>query len=173
VAPLTGRRCTAFRSVVETADTSADGRGSEIFRLERSASIVLVAEGVEARIEGPFLLGLEIDQRGHDGEIPASAFETLALYGVPTRDHRGRPLRLRWSEAALEDGDPIWVFGRAHVAVDRRGPREELRGLPVRRTFGARSVPRSSLPTRTAPTTSVFRPDEARATQWQVGARLT
>jgi hypothetical protein len=138
-APLSGRPCLAFRAVVE--EWTDDG-GSEIFRLEHALPFVLVADGIEARVDGPILLGLEIDFRDGEGECSQAVLDALSTYGVPTTDPRGRRKRLRCHEAILEAGDPIWVLGRARVAVDRRGRSETLRGPPVLRVFqGTKRAP--------------------------------
>jgi hypothetical protein len=131
-AQFSGRVCIAFRAV---AELRMDTEWREVFRVEHSVPFVLAADGVEARVEGPFLLGLEIDHRHAEGELSQEVRDTLAKYGVATTDGSGRPLHLRCHEAALEDGDPIWVLGRARVAVDPRGQSDSLRGPPVLRFF--------------------------------------
>jgi hypothetical protein len=55
-----------------------------------------------ARIEGTVLMGLEFDTS-----------------------------RLGFHEAILQDGDPIWVLGRASLAVHPHGTRESTRGQPM------------------------------------------
>jgi hypothetical protein len=131
-APYSGRRCVAFRAVVYTADHANDDKGSEISRVERSVPFFLVADGIEARVEGPFLLGLEIDDRGTEAELPRGAFKEARRFLVG----------LRWNEATLEEGDPVWVLGRARVAIDPQGQPEELRGQPVLRVFaGTKRTP--------------------------------
>jgi hypothetical protein len=131
VGRFSGRKCIGYRASVEENN---GGDWLEIFRMERCGSFVLVAEGVEARVEGAFLLGLEIDHRV-DGELPREAVDLLASYGVSQTDPSGRPRRLRYLEATLEDGDSIWVLGRARVVVDPRGQRESFRAQPVLRVF--------------------------------------
>jgi hypothetical protein len=130
-APFSGRKCFAFRAVVEQRHENS---WTEILRLERVVPFALVANGVEARVEGPVLLGLEIDHRIED-ELSLQARLTLIEHDVDITDDCDRPLRLRCLEAALEEGDPIWVLGRARVAVDPRGQIESLRGSPVLRVF--------------------------------------
>jgi hypothetical protein len=129
-AQFSGRRCIAFRAIVERY---GDDSWMEVFRVEQSVPFVLAADGVEARVEGQFLLGLEIDYR-EDGP-PREVLDWLAKHGVASTDGAGRAHRLRCLEAALEDGDPIWVLGRAHVSIDPRGESEHLRAPPVMRVF--------------------------------------
>jgi hypothetical protein len=129
-APFSGRRCVAFRAVAEQYQ---DNDWMEVFRVEDSVPFVLVAEGIEAHVCGPLRLGLEIDDRG--GELSGEALETLAKHGVASTAAQGGPRQLRWHEATLEDGDPIWVLGRARLVVDPRGQRESLRGPPMLRIF--------------------------------------
>jgi hypothetical protein len=40
---------------------------------------------------------------------------------------------LRFREARLEQNEVIWASGCAEIAVDPRGERDTLRGLPMRR----------------------------------------
>jgi hypothetical protein len=130
-ASFSGRPCIAFRAVVE--EYQHDG-WTEILRVEHSLPFVLVADGVEARVDGSFFLGVEIDHRRED-ELTQEMIDTLVRHGVAATDSWGRPRQLRSLEAAIEHGDSIWVFGRARVSIDRRGKSEALRGPPVLRVF--------------------------------------
>jgi hypothetical protein len=130
-AHFSGRKCIAFRCVVEEYK---EGVPREILLVEHALPFVLAADGVEASVDGPFLLGLQIDHRVEGGPS-REVLDTLAKYGVSPTDGAGRERRLEYYEAVLEDGDPVWVFGRARVAVDPRGRSEELRGLPILRIF--------------------------------------
>jgi hypothetical protein len=124
------------------AERCVETEWQEVFRLEHSVPFAIVADGVEARVDGPLLLGLEIDHRAEGEGLSREAIDTLARRGVHITDAWGRPVPLRVHEAALEEGDPIWVLGRARVAVDPRGHREELRGPPVLRVFeGTKRAP--------------------------------
>lgn len=140
-APFTGRRCVAYRMIAEVWEQEDGWR--EVAVAEESAPFELASEGVEARVEGPFLVGLEFDarnenEREHSARV-ASAFRRL---GVELIDSFDRPRRLRYREAALEPGDPVWVLGRASVVVDPSGRRESPRGQPVKRVIrGTRRDP--------------------------------
>src|SRR5882672_4675166 len=60
VSPVTGRTCLGYRFVIEERSegwTTAVERSSCV-------SFGLMAEGVEATVEGPFLFGLDFDDRG-------------------------------------------------------------------------------------------------------------
>jgi hypothetical protein len=138
-AHFSGRRCIAFRSIVE--EYPEDGSTKEILRVEHALPFVLAADGVEAQVEGPFLLGLVVDHR-LDGDPPREALETLAKYGVSFTDHARRGRRLAFFEATLDDGDTVWVHGRARVVVDPRGRSEALRAQPILRVFeGTKRAP--------------------------------
>jgi hypothetical protein len=131
VGRFSGRKCIAFRATVE------ENRGTgwwEVFKMERYQPFVLVAEGVEARVEGMFHFELQIDHR-IPGDPPREVVDLLGTYGFSLTDAFGRPRRLRYLEAALEDGDSIWMLGRARVVVDPGGQRESLRSQPMLRVF--------------------------------------
>jgi hypothetical protein len=130
-ASFSGRPCIAFRAVVE--EYQHDG-WTEVLRVEHSLPFFLVADGVAARVDGSFFLGVEIDHRRED-ELTQEMIDTLARHGVSATDSWDRPRQLRSIEAAIEDGDSIWVLGRARVSIDRRGQSEALRGPPVLRVF--------------------------------------
>jgi hypothetical protein len=70
------------------------------------APFELVADGAVARVEGTVLMGLELDTG-----------------------------KLGFYEAILQDGDPIWVRGRASLLVDPRGTRDGTRGQPMLPVF--------------------------------------
>jgi hypothetical protein len=60
VSPVTGRSCIGYRFVIEERSESWN------VAVERSSCLPfgLAAEGVEATVEGPFLFGLDFDDRG-------------------------------------------------------------------------------------------------------------
>jgi hypothetical protein len=139
-APFSLRRCIGFRVTVEEYVTD-DGHGGggdwrNILEREECAVFDIGADGIEARVEGPFALAVEIDTRSADDAqmLPRDAhvYETL---GVALTTAFGRARRLRYKEAALEIGDPIWVLGRVSVVVDPRGRRESIRGQPIMRVI--------------------------------------
>jgi hypothetical protein len=133
-APFTGRRCVAYRIVAEVWEQEDGWR--EVAASESSAPFALASEGVEARVEGPFLVGLEYDARSEDEpELSPRVAATYRRLGIELTDSWDRPRRLRFREAALEPGDPIWVLGRASVVVDPSGRRESPRGQPVKRVI--------------------------------------
>jgi hypothetical protein len=127
--PFTGRRCIGFRAVVEELD---DGTWTECFRVEDCRPFTLVADGAEARVEGPFLLGLEIDARSDDG-LPRDELAAIIRQGAPWVSPSSGRRAVRYHEAALEDGDPIFVLGRASIVVDPRGYRDAPRAQPTLR----------------------------------------
>lgn len=131
-APFSGRRCIGFRAVAEEKEMQSLWK--EVVRLQECASFLLTADGVEASVEGPFFVGLDVDYRSGEQLVKAQ-LDALAKHGVRAIvDRRGRRA-LRFHEAILEEGDPIWVVGRVRVAVDPRGQSETLRGPPVLRVL--------------------------------------
>lgn len=133
-APFTGRRCVAYRMIAEVWEE--EGGWREVAASEDAAPFELASEGVEARVEGPFLVGLEFDARSEkEREHSPRVASTYRRLGVDLIDSFDRPRRLRFREAALEPGDPVWVLGCASVVVDPSGRRESPRGQPVKRVI--------------------------------------
>jgi hypothetical protein len=133
-APFTRRRCVAYRMIIEVWEQEDGWR--EVSAGEESAPFELISEGIGARVEGPFLIGLEFDARSDDEpELSARDAASFRRLGIELTDSFDRPRRLRYREAALEPGDPIWVLGRASVVVDPSGRRESPCGQPVKRVI--------------------------------------
>jgi hypothetical protein len=128
-APFTRRKCLGFLAIVEE---QRNGTWNEILRIEECLPFIVAIDGFEARVEGPFFVGLDIDARGDALSPPIR--ETIRAHGV-TLSAWGWTLPLRFHESALEENDQIWVLGRASVVVDPRGQRQALRGLPIVRVF--------------------------------------
>lgn len=144
-APFTGRSCFAYRATVELWDDREDGAASsvtvaswrEVLSREDGVAFALVSDGVEARVEGPFVIGLEVGVTSEDeGDVPRHVLETFdRLNGASLNDVYGRGRRLRFCEAVLEHGDEVWVLGRASVTVDPNGRRDSARAQPVTRAI--------------------------------------
>jgi hypothetical protein len=68
--------------------------------------------------------------------LPDDTLSTLERLGIE-RPRKWSPTRwtLRFREVRLEEGDTIWVLGRASVVVDPSGERDDFRGPPVTRVF--------------------------------------
>jgi hypothetical protein len=139
--PFTGRPCIGFRATIEQRGET--GGWDEILSREDCLPFDLFASGVAARVEGPFLFGLEVDVRRElDGAPSSVAPAALESFGPSLLEVLGRGLRLRFCEAALEHEQPISVLGRASVSIDPGGWRGSLRGVPIKRVIrGTREEP--------------------------------
>jgi hypothetical protein len=130
VSPVTGRSCLGYRFVIEER---SEGWTTAV---ERSNCVPfgLVAEGVEATVEGPFLFGLDFDDRGDVwANLPPGLFRVLEEAGVSLSGPFGGEKEFRFREAVLRPDDRISVLGRVSIEVDRSGSREAFRALPIRR----------------------------------------
>jgi hypothetical protein len=130
VSPVTGRTCLGYRFVIEER-----GEGWTT-AVERSSCVPfgLVAEGIEAVVEGPFLFGLDFDDRGDVwANLPPGLFRVLEEAGVSLSGPFGGEKEFRFREAVLRADDRISVLGRVSIEVDRAGRREAFRALPIRR----------------------------------------
>jgi hypothetical protein len=124
---VTHRPCIGFRLNIEWLQ---DGFWHNAGEWVDCAPFELIADGAVARVEGPVLMGLEIDERG-GYERPLTHAEHRAV----TQLANDGLLRFRFREALLQDGDPIWVLGVASLFVDPRGARESPRSQPMLPVF--------------------------------------
>jgi hypothetical protein len=132
VSPVTGRKCLGFRYVVE--ERAAAGDWHVVAQESRCVSFGIVDEGVEAVVDGPFLFGLDFDDRGDVwANLPPGLFGVLERARVPLSGPLGGEKEFRFREAVLRPDDRILVLGRVSIVVDHRGRREELRGPPLAR----------------------------------------
>jgi hypothetical protein len=130
-APFSGRKCIGYRAIVEGDE---DLGWTELRRFEECPPFFMSADGVEASVEGPFLVGLKLDLR-IEGPPSEANIETLRKLGIGLVDMKGKRRPVRFFEAILQEGESIWVLGRVRIAVDPRGHSDELRGLPLLRFF--------------------------------------
>jgi len=133
VAPVTGRRCIGYRFVIEE-------RGSEGWSVVahgwRCVPFEVIDEGVEATVEGPFLFGLDFDDRGDVwANLPPGLFGLLEEARVSLSGPFGGEREFRFREAILRPADRIMLLGRVSIEVDAAGRREAFRGPPVRRVI--------------------------------------
>jgi hypothetical protein len=132
--PVTGRRCLGYWFLIQEIDDESIWK--TLVQQQECAPFELVADGMVARVEGPFLVGLEIDHRSD--EIGAENWlvrRTLAQYGESPTNMQGGPRSVRIEEGILEEGDPIFVLGQVSLSVDQRGQRETARGQPMLRVI--------------------------------------
>jgi hypothetical protein len=133
VSPITGRSCVGFRYVVEERASSV-GDWHVVAQESTCVAFELVDEGVEAIVEGPFLFGLDFDDRGDVwANLPPGLFAVLERARVPLSGPLGGEKEFRFREAVLRPDDRIVALGGVSIEVDRAGRREELRGPPLSR----------------------------------------
>ena len=133
VSPITGRNCLGFRYVIEERGS---GVGDWLVVAQQSTCVPfeLVDEGVEATVEGPFLFGLDFDDRGDVwANLPPGLFGVLERARVPLSGPLGGEKEFRFREAVLRPDDRIMVFGGVSIEVDGSGRRQDLRGPPLAR----------------------------------------
>jgi hypothetical protein len=132
MSPVTGRNCLGFRYVVEERGSGGDWR--VVASESRCVAFGLVDEGVEAIVEGPFIFGLDFDDRGDVwANLPLGLFGVLERARVPLSGPLGGEKEFRFREAVLRPEDRIMVLGDVAIEVDRAGHRAELRGPPLAR----------------------------------------
>ncbi|HEX4406861.1 MAG TPA: hypothetical protein VH560_18610 [Polyangia bacterium] len=142
VSPVTGRACVGYRYVIE-ARGSAVGDWHVVAQRSECAPFQLVDEGVEAQIEGPFLFGLDFDDRGDVWtNLPLGLFRVLEGARVALSGPFGGEKEFRFREAVLRSDDRITVLGDVAIEIDGAGRREALRGPPLaRRIRGTPQAP--------------------------------
>ena len=142
VSPVTGRRCVGFRFVVEERASSL-GDWNVVAQQSTCVPFALVDEGIEATVEGPFLFGLDFDDRGDVwSNLPPGLFSVLELARVPLSGPLGGEKEFRFREAVLRPDDRIMALGGVSIEVDRAGRPEDLRGQPLARKIrGTESEP--------------------------------
>jgi hypothetical protein len=137
--PVTGRRCLGFRYVIEERGSGGDWH--VVAQQSQCVAFELVDEGVEAVVEGPFLFGLDFDDRGDVwSNLPPGLFGVLESARVPLSGPLGGEKEFRFREAVLRPDDRITVLGGVSIEVDHAGRRQELRGPPLARKI--RGTPR-------------------------------
>jgi hypothetical protein len=124
VSPVTGRSCLGFRYVIEERGSSV-GEWRIVAQESTCVSFELVDEGVEATVEGPFLFGLDFDDRGDVwANLPPGLFGVLERARIPLSGPLGgeRPCSGRtigsWSRAASRSRSTLG--GAAPRFADRR-----------------------------------------------------
>ena len=130
MSPVTGRNCIGFRYVIEERASGGDWR--VVAQESTCVAFELVDEGVEATVEGPFLFGLDFDDRGDVwANLPLGLFGVLERARVSLSGPFGGEKEFRFREAVLRQEDRIMVFGAISIEVDRAGRRAALRGPPL------------------------------------------
>jgi hypothetical protein len=133
VSPVTGRNCIGFRYVIEERGSSV-GDWHVVAQESTCTAFGLCDEGVEAIVEGPFLFGLDFDDRGDVwANLPLGLFGVLERARVPLSGPLGGEKEFRFREAVLRADDRIMVLGDISIEVDPAGHRQDLRGPPLAR----------------------------------------
>jgi hypothetical protein len=134
ISPVTGRACIGFRFVIEASTMGADWM--VVVHRSSCAAFGIVEDGVEATVEGPFLFGLDFDDRGDVwANLSPGLFGVLEDAKIPLSGSFGSEKEFRFREAVLQAGDRIMVLGPASIEIDRAGTRENFRGPPLRRVI--------------------------------------
>src|SRR5579863_5411626 len=140
VSPVTGRNCIGFRYVIEERGSSV-GDWHVVAQESTCVAFELVDEGVEATVEGPFLFGLDFDDRGDVwANLPPGLFGVLETARVPLSGPLGGEKEFRFREAVFRADDRIMVLGGISIEVDRAGRRQEFRGPPLARKIRGTSA---------------------------------
>jgi hypothetical protein len=133
VSPVTGRSCLGFRYVIEERSSSV-GEWHIVAQESTCVSFELVDEGVEATVEGPFLFGLDFDDRGDVwANLPPGLFGVLERARIPLSGPLGGEKEFRFREAVLRPDDRIMVAGGISIEIDAGGRRASFRGPPLAR----------------------------------------
>jgi hypothetical protein len=133
--PVGRRPCIGFQLIIEE---KVPGDNDWRVALSRSecTPFGLRDGAAEAVIVGPFMLGLDPDDRGDIwANLPPSLFALLEEAEVPLTGMFGRDKAFRFREALLEPGDRITVLGRVFLEPEPHGLRDGLRGPPMRCAF--------------------------------------
>jgi len=135
--PVTHRRCIGFRLVIETAVRNDPSNGfTPLLTRESCQPFSLSDETGTALVEGPFLMGLDVDDSSWT-DLPPALFKLLEEAGKPTT-----PAHFRFREAWLLPGDRVTVAGAVSVGVHPAGEPRGFREPPVmRRIVGTDRAP--------------------------------
>ena len=141
MSPVTGRSCIGFRYIIEERASGGDWR--VVAQDSRCVPFELDDEGIDATVEGPFLFGLDFDDRGDVwANLPPGLFGVLERARVPLSGPLGGEKEFRFREAVLRPEDRIMVYGGVAIEVDGAGRRQDLRGPPlVRKIRGTPADP--------------------------------
>lgn len=126
LSPVDQRPCIGFRLVVGTAIRSDPSNGfAQVLVRESCLPFSVSDETGTALVEGPFLIGLDVDDASWTA-LPPTLFKVLEDAGVPSN-----LTNLRFSEAFLLPGDRVTVLGSVHVSVHPAGKRRTFRDPPM------------------------------------------
>lgn len=126
--PVDQRPCIAFRLVVETAIRGDPSNGfGHVLTRENCHSFSITDETGTAIVEGPFMIGLDVDDSAWT-DLPPTLFKVLEDAEVPSS-----LTDLRFSEAFLLPGDRVTVLGAVSVEIHPTGERSGYREPPMRR----------------------------------------
>jgi hypothetical protein len=123
--PLSG--CAAVGYCFEIEEVGGDAMLAD---RQACAPFTLVADGVEALVEGPFVFDVAKERLADD--VTGGVHAVLSEEGHVASPHfHGYLFRAR--EGLVTGGLQVAVVGRVSIEVDRRGERESPRGQPLRR----------------------------------------
>jgi hypothetical protein len=135
--PITQRPCIGFRLVVETAVRNDPSNGFTPLLTRESCQPFSISDDTgTAIVEGPFLMGLDVDDSSWT-DLPPTLFKLLEEVGAPPG-----VTHFRFRECWLLPGDRVTVAGAVSVGVHPAGEPRGFREPPVmRRIVGTDRAP--------------------------------
>jgi hypothetical protein len=131
--PVDQRSCIGFRLVVETAIRGDPSNGfRQILTRESCQAFSIADETGTAIVEGPFTIGLDVDDSSWT-DLPPALFKLLDDAGVAPN-----LTNLRFSETFLLPGDLVTVLGAVSVEIHPQGERSGFRDPPTRRRISGK-----------------------------------
>lgn len=124
--PVDQRPCIGFRLVVGTAVRGDPSNGFETVLVRENCQPFSISDETGmALVEGPFLIGLDVDDSSWT-DLPPTLFKVLEEAGI-----RSNLTNLRFSEAFLLPGDRVTVMGTVQVSIHPAGKRRSFRDPPM------------------------------------------
>jgi hypothetical protein len=135
--PVDQRPCIGFRSIIESAIRGDPSNGFRHVLTRESCQPFSIFDGTRtAIVEGPFIIGLDIDDSSWT-DLPSALFQLVEDAGVSSS-----LTDLRFSEAFLLPGDRVTVLGAAFVEIHPAGESNGFREAPtMRRIVGTERTP--------------------------------
>ena len=129
--PVDRQPCIGFRLLIERR--KAGGEGETWYAVvvrEACQPFRIRDDSGEATVEGPFQLGLDVDDGGWAG-LPREVYDILDEAKVSMKTDFGGDYEFRFSQALLKSGDRIAVLGRASQEIDPTKSSAGLRTAPL------------------------------------------
>jgi hypothetical protein len=130
MAPASRRPCVGYRLVVSVRGSAPGSELETILVRETCVPFWVQDESGRALVEGPFVLGLDPDERAY-ADIPPSVYAMLEEAQIPLAGLFGVDRDFQFTEARLMAGDRVDILGWASVDVDPAGGPAGRRKLPT------------------------------------------